>query len=86
MIAEIAEILIDLAAILAGVGGIALLVYIVSLLWWERRQERAFLDDYRRERAPHRAGSAPEPEPARSRSLGTPAPYAGRPRSLQHHA
>jgi hypothetical protein len=82
----IAETLIDLAAILAGVGGIACFVYLVSLVLWERHERRAFLDDYRREREARRAGYVPDLEPAGSRTVRTPSSYANRPRSLQHHA
>jgi hypothetical protein len=84
MIQTLVEILIYVAAVVAGVGGVACLVYLVSLVLWERRQERAYLDDYRRENAARRAGFALELESALSRRPRTPAPYPSASRSLQY--
>jgi hypothetical protein len=86
MITDIAEVVIDFAAVLAGVGGIVLLVYVLFLLWRERHEERVFLDDYRRERAAHAARYAPGPEPARVRTTPVPTPFADSSPPLQHHA
>ena len=82
MIPGIAEMLIDLAAVLAGVGGIVFLVYFVHLVWWERHEQRAFLDDYVREHAARRAGYVPEPGLSRTVSTSTSRPT--RAHSLQH--
>ena len=88
MLNTIAAVIIDLTAIVAGLGGVACFVYLLFLVLWERRQERAFLDDYRYENAARRAGHALafQPEPARSRTMGAPAPYTSSSRSIQHHA
>jgi len=88
MLNTIAAVIIDLTAIVAGLGGVACFVYLLSLVLWERHQERAFLDDFRYENAARRAGYALElgPEPARSRGVRTPAPYPSSSRSIQHHA
>jgi hypothetical protein len=88
MLHTIAALVIDLAAIVAGVGGVACFVYLLSLVLWERHQERAFLEDYRYENAARRAGYAVEvgPGPARSRAVRAPAPYPSSSRSIQHHA
>jgi len=88
MLNTIAAVIIDLTAIVAGLGGVACFVYLLSLVLWERHQERAFLDDFRYENAARRAGYALElgPEPARSRAVRTPAPYPSSSRSIQHHA
>ena len=88
MLHTIAALAIDLAAIVAGLGGVACFVYLLSLVLWERHQERAFLDDYRYENAARRAGYAIElgPEPARSRTVRAPAPYTSSSGSIQHHA
>ena len=86
MIQTLVEIVIYVAAVVAGVGGVACLVYLVSLVLWERHQQRAYLDDYRRENAARRAGFALELESALSRRPRTPAPYPSASASLQHHA
>ena len=88
MFDTLATLMIDIAAIVAGLGGVACFVYLLSLVLWERHQERAFLDDYRYENAARRAGYALElgPEPAHSRAVRAPAPYPGSSRSIQHHA
>jgi hypothetical protein len=86
MITDIAEVVIDFAAILAGVGGIALLVYVLFLLWRDWREEREFLDEYRRERAAQVLQYAPGPEPARVRTTHKRRPQAKSSPSLQHHA
>lgn len=82
MVAGIAEVVIELAAIIAGVGGVTLLACFIALVWWEHREELAFLDDYRRDRAARRASV---PEPAHAMIMRTPAPAAAPSRSLQHH-
>ncbi len=88
MLTTIAAIIIDLVAIVAGLGGVACFVYLVSLVLWERHQERAFLDDYRSANAARRAGFTLElgPEPGRPRSVRARAPYSSSPGSIQHHA
>jgi hypothetical protein len=86
MILTIAESLIDLAAILAGVGGIACLAYFIGLVAWEHRTERLRLREYRRERAGNAAGLTLESGPAHPRAVRRPTPRSRRPRSIQHHA
>lgn len=88
MLTTIAAIIIDVVAIVAGLGGVACFVYLVSLVLWERHQERAFLDDYRRANAARRAGYALElePGPARPRAARARTPYPSSPGSIQHHA
>jgi hypothetical protein len=88
MVQSIAEGVIYFAAGLAVVAGVAFLVYIVSLVVWERHEHRASLADHRRQYAARRAPSAPEPQPeaARSSQLRGPAPYPRPAQSAQHHA
>ncbi len=88
MIQTIAEIVIDIAAIAASVGGIACVVYLVSLVLWERHERHAFLSEYRRDNAARRAGHALELEfePVASGTVRTPALYGGPSPSVQHHA
>lgn len=83
MITRIVEIVIELAAILAGVGGVAFFAYFIALVWWEHREERAFLEEHRREQSARRAGH--EPEPSRSTGVRPAAPVATYSHSLQHH-
>lgn len=88
MLDTIATLMIDIAAIVAGLGGAACFVYLLSLVLWERHQEHTFLDDYRYENAARRAGYTIEfgPEQERSRALRAPAPYTSSSGSIQHHA
>jgi hypothetical protein len=88
MLDTLATLMIDIAAIVAGLGGAACFVYLLSLVLWERHQEHAFLDDYRYANAARRAGYRIgfEPERERSRALRAPAPCTSSPGSIQHHA
>jgi hypothetical protein len=86
MIMTIAESVIDLAAILAGVGGIACLAYFIGLVAWEHRTQHLRLREYRRERAGNAAGYTLEPGSTHPHAVLGPTPRSGRPHSIQHHA
>jgi hypothetical protein len=84
MIGEVVEVVIGLAAILAGVGGVVFLAYFIGVVWGERRERVAFLEDHIREQASRRAtctlGSSAHPTVARA-----PASVKTRSRSLTEH-
>ena len=84
MITGIAVVVIELAAVAAGVGGVTFLVYFIALVWREHREELAFLDDHVREQANRRAAHLPQP--GRWRPVRTPSRSATPSRSLLHRS
>lgn len=83
MITQIAEAVIELAAVLSGVGGVVFLAYFIGVVWWERRERLAFLEDHVRKQAARRATrtlASPHPTIVRA-----PAPVKARSRSVAEH-
>jgi hypothetical protein len=84
MLTVIAEAVIEIAAFVSGIGGVAFIVYFLALVWREHSDEVAYLDDYRRERLLRDTGRTSRvftPEDGRA-ALSSPSPAL----PLSHHS
>ena len=82
MFTVIAEAVIEIAALVSGIGGVAFIVYFLALVWREHRDEVTYLDDYRRERLLRTTGRTSRPfAPEDGRpALSSPSPALPLPR------